>query len=85
MCMAAVARRGMSVPSMAQHDMPSQCIQRCSTFCDSDLALLENGGGFVPGAGAAHDDVEVHTVDASVRVVLEAKIDVLGDTETPVA
>jgi hypothetical protein len=34
---------------------------------------------------AAHADVEVHTVDTDSWVVLDAKIDVLGDTETEVA
>merc|ERR1719247_2004497 len=32
-----------------------------------------------------HDDVKVHAVDASRRVVLEAKVDVLHDTEAKVA
>jgi hypothetical protein len=32
-----------------------------------------------------HDDVEVHAVDADRRVVLDAQVDVLGDTETEVA
>lgn len=35
-------------------------------------------------ASTLHDDVEIHTVNARVRVILDAKIDVLGDTETPV-
>ena len=32
-----------------------------------------------------HDDVEVHSVDTDRRVVLDAQVDVLGDTETEVA
>ena len=32
-----------------------------------------------------HDDVEVHAVNADRRVVLDAQVDVLGDTETEVA
>ena len=32
-----------------------------------------------------HDDVEVHAVDTDRRVVLDAQVDVLGDTETEVA
>lgn len=35
--------------------------------------------------GAGHADVEVHTVDTDTGVVLDAEIDVLGDTETEVA
>merc|ERR1719329_1124553 len=35
-------------------------------------------------ASTLHDDVEIHTVDTRVGVVLDAKIDVLRDTETPV-
>ena len=33
----------------------------------------------------SHDDVEVHAVDTDRRVVLDAQVDVLGDTETEVA
>lgn len=33
----------------------------------------------------AHADVEVHSVDTDRRVVLDAQVDVLGDTETEVA
>lgn len=32
-----------------------------------------------------HDDVEVHAVNTDRRVVLDAQVDVLGDTETEVA
>ena len=35
--------------------------------------------------GAGHADVEVHAVDTDTGVVLDAEIDVLGDTETEVA
>lgn len=34
---------------------------------------------------AGHAAVEVHAVDTDTRVVLDAKVDVLGDTETEVA
>jgi hypothetical protein len=33
---------------------------------------------------AAHDDVEIHTIDTDSWVVLDSKIDVLGDTEAEV-
>lgn len=36
-------------------------------------------------SSAAHADVEVHAVDTDSRVVLDAEIDVLGDTEAEVA
>jgi hypothetical protein len=36
-------------------------------------------------AGADKDDVKIHTVDTNGRVVLDAKIDVLLDTETEVS
>lgn len=35
--------------------------------------------------GAGHAAVEVHAVDTDTRVILDAKVDVLGDTETEVA
>lgn len=35
--------------------------------------------------GAGHADVEVHAVDTDGRVVLDAEIDVLADTEAKVA
>ena len=36
-------------------------------------------------SGSSEDDVEVHTEDTSVGVVLDSKIDMLIDTETEVA
>lgn len=36
-------------------------------------------------AGASHADEEVHTENADRRVVLDAQVNVLGDTETEVA
>ena len=44
---------------------------RCRNFPGSRLHL--------------HDDVEVHAVNTDRRVVLDAQVDVLGDTETEVA
>ena len=36
-------------------------------------------------AGPAHDHVEVHTIDTDAWVILDAKINVLLDTETEVS
>merc|ERR1712113_682102 len=55
-----------------------------------DLVGSANLGLAAPAAGdtltgTRHDDVEVHAVNADRRVVLDAQVDVLGDTETEVA
>ena len=55
--------------------------------------LTGTGPGCLSASGAdisrllfhLHDDVEVHAVNADRRVVLDAQVDVLGDTETEVA
>jgi len=50
----------------------------------ADLVLATaTAGDTLTGTG--HDDVEVHSVDTDRRVVLDAQVDVLGDTETEVA
>ena len=49
---------------------------------DSAVSGLSSGHS---GTGSGEDDVEVHTEDTSGRVVLDAKIDVLRDTEAEVA
>ena len=49
---------------------------------DSGLAVLAAGNAV---AGTLEDDIDVHTMDTNIPVVLEAKIDVLFDTETEVA
>ncbi len=52
----------------------------CRThFVGLDLAL----GNTI--AGTLHDHVEIHTVNASIGIVLDSEIDVLIDTEAPVA
>lgn len=44
------------------------------------LSLLEGH----TSTGATKDNVEIHTIDTNVRIVLDSKIDVLVDTETEV-
>ena len=55
-----------------------------------DLLVVTNAAGLLSSggntsAGAAEDDVEVHAVDTNVRVVLDAEIDVLVNTEAEAA
>lgn len=49
---------------------------------DSALAPLSPRDA---GAGAAHDDVEVHAEDTDARVVLDAEVDVFCDAKSKVA
>jgi hypothetical protein len=50
----------------------------------ANLALAQLAlGDAVPSA--LHHNVEIHTVDTRVRIVLDTEIDMLADAETPVA
>jgi hypothetical protein len=51
----------------------------CTYSAGPDLAL----GNTV--ASTLHDNVEIHTVNTSVGIVLDTEIDVLVDTKAPVA
>ena len=50
-------------------------------LADSRLASLSAGN---TGTRTVHDNVEVHTVDTDIGVVLDTQINVLVDTETEV-
>jgi len=81
-------------PCRGKKNLPDNTLEALLVPSD-DLVLADPVGSTDLGAGtatlgdaltaAAHADVEVHAVDTDSWVVLDAEIDVLGDTKTEVA
>ena len=64
-------------------DVPFLSIFLGNTLAGADVgvAVLATGN---TAAGALENDVEVHTVDTDITIVLKTKIDVFLDTKTKV-
>lgn len=81
-------RRGLA--PLTSDDAVKRLLEPCNSVSLGDLVLLADTGRLVlaavdtaTGAGEAH--VEVHTVDTGGRIVLDAQVNVLLNTETEVA
>ena len=64
---------------------PRLGVFRCDQVVNADLRLAPPPLGDAEASFALHHHVEVHTVNARGRVVLQTQVDVLIDTETEVA
>lgn len=64
--------------------VPLDCLVLVDAVGGADLALAPPALSDAL-AGAGHANIEVHAVDTNARVVLDAQVDVLADTEAKVA